>query len=213
MLSLIINILAIVPKERIFTNKRLPFFRKRCNNRATCTSYIMKDTKQQYTEQFMDCYELYSDDIFRFCLSKTKDRLHALDVTQDTFVKFWEYMSKGNVIDNNRPFLYRIARNLIIDGYRKKKDILVEDFSDGSYQEHLRDNHHIKMEESFDARKTLELLHQLPDTLREIVTLHFVDGFSIQEIAQTTDTLPKTVSVYLHRGVQHLKKILNEYER
>ena len=46
-----------------------------CNNMTTCTSYTMKDNEQQqYTDQFMEYYEKYSDDIFRFCMVKTKNR-------------------------------------------------------------------------------------------------------------------------------------------
>lgn len=178
----------------------------------TCTSYTMKDTKQQYTEQFMEYYEKYSDDIFRFCIAKTKNRSLSLDITQDTFMKFWEYIIKGTDIENERPLLYRIANNLVIDSYRKKKDILVEDFSAGSYNDYLHDNQQERMENKIDGERAMMLLHKLPESIREIINLRFIHDFSITEIAKTIDKDPKTVSVYLHRGLKKLKEILKDYE-
>lgn len=181
---------------------------------STCTSYIMKDTdRQQYTDQFMEYYEKYSDDIFRFCMVKTKNRELSLDITQDTFMKFWEYIIKGSDIENERPLLYRIAGNLVIDNYRKKKDILVEDFSEGSYQEHLTFDNQQNMEDKIDGEKAITLLHLLPESLREIINLRFIHDFSITEIAKTVNKDPKTVSVYLHRGLKKLREILEDYEQ
>lgn len=180
---------------------------------VTCASYTMKNEQtQNYTEEFMEYYEKYSDDIFRFCMVKTSNRSQSLDITQDTFMKFWEYLIKGSDIDNERPLLYRIANNLIIDYYRKKKDILVEDFSEGSYNDYLHDDQREKMENILDGEHAISLLHKLPDSIQEIITLRFIHGFSIKEIALTVEKEPKTVSVYLHRGLKKLRDILNEHE-
>lgn len=178
----------------------------------TCASYSMKDKQQQYTDQFMEYYDKYSDDIFRFCMVKTRDRSLSLDITQETFMKFWEYIIKGTDIENERPLLYRIAKNLIIDSYRKKKAILVEDFSAGSYNDELQENPQERMENRLDGERAIELLDQLPEAIREIVSLRFIHDFSINEIAATTGKDPKTVSVYLHRGLKKLREILDEYE-
>lgn len=179
----------------------------------TRTSYTMKDKKQEHTEQFREYYEKYSDDIFRFCMIKTKNRSLSLDITQETFMKFWEYIIKGTDIKNERPLLYRIAKNLVIDSYRKKKDILVEDFTAGSYNDHLRDDQQERMENKIDGEKAIGLLHKLPESTREIINLRFIHDFSITEIAKTVGKDPKTVSVYLHRGLKKLKDILEEYEK
>lgn len=174
----------------------------------------MKDKEQQqYTDQFMEYYEKYSDDIFRFCMVKTRNRELSLDITQDTFTKFWEYIIKGSEIENERPLLYRIAGNLVIDNYRKKKDILVEDFSDGTYQDHLIFDNQKNMENIIDGEKAITLLHKLPKSTREIINLRFIHDFSITEIAKTVKRDPKTVSVYLHRGLKQLREILEEYEQ
>ncbi len=178
-------------------------------------SYSMKDDRKQiYTDRFMESYDKYSDDIFRFCMTKTSDRDTSLDLTQETFTKFWSYITKGNEIKNERPLIYRIANNLIVDHYRKKKDILVENLSMApEYQEHLKDDSQRKLEDNFDAEQALLLLKQLPESTREIVNLRFVHDFSVTEIANVLNKDPKTVSVYLHRGLKKLRKILEQYEK
>ena len=172
----------------------------------------MKDEdRQYYTNQFMEYYEKYSDDIFRFCMVKTKNRTQSLDITQDTFMKFWEYIIKGNEIENERPLLYRIAKNLIIDSYRKKKDILVENFESAYYNNYLHDNQQERMENIIDGEQAIKLLNQLPESMREILHLRFIHNFSISEIAKTLKKHPKTVSVYLHRGIKKLRDIIESY--
>lgn len=180
----------------------------------TYTSYGMKnEDRQQYTEQFMEYYEKYSDDIFRFCMVKTRNRATSLDITQDTFTRFWEYIVKGEDIDNERPLLYRIAGNLVIDSYRKKKPILVEDFAEGSYGDDLSEDPRGRMENRLDGERAMDLLHHLPESTREIINLRFIHDFSITEIGRTLDMDPKTVSVYLHRGLKKLREILESYEQ
>lgn len=185
-----------------------------CNNYATHTSYIMKmEHTQQHTDQFMEYYEKYHNDIFRFCMVKTRDRSKSLDITQDTFMKFWEYILKEKEIKQERPLLYRIANNLIIDSYRKKKDILVEDFTAGEYEHYVQYSETEKYINVLDGEKIINLLHKLPELSREIITLRFINDFSISEIAQTINRDNKTVSVYLHRGIKQLRQIVENYEK
>mgnify|MGYP000999891900 CR=1 FL=1 len=171
------------------------------------------EKKQQYTDQFMEYYEKYHDDIFRFTMVKTRDRSLSLDITQETFMKFWEYIIKGTNIEQERPLLYRIANNLIIDSYRKKKDILVDDFTDGVYEHHVQHDDSDKQRDILDGEKIINLLHELPELSREIITLRFINDFSISEIAQTINKDNKTVSVYLHRGIKQLRTIVENYEK
>ena len=161
----------------------------------------------------MEFHDKHSDDIFRFCMVKTKDRDLSLDITQETFMKFWEYLVRDTDIDNHRALLYRIANNLVIDRYRKKKDYLVEDYSAGPLEQELRNDPRERMENKLDGAHAITLLHELPDIMREIITLKFIDDLSISEIATVVDRDSKTVSVYLHRGLKKLQEIIESYEQ
>ena len=61
----------------------------------------------------MEMYDGYSDEIFRFVLSQTRNRDRALDITQETFIKTWDYLRNDNEIERARPFLYKTAHGSV----------------------------------------------------------------------------------------------------
>ena len=71
---------------------------------------------------FGDLYERYATPIFRFIYSQTAHRLDAEDLTAEIFLKAWQalprYKDQGFSF---APFLFRIARNTLIDSRRKRK--------------------------------------------------------------------------------------------
>src|SRR3989344_6754531 len=82
----------------------------------------MKDLEKT----FLDTYNTYSDQIFRFVFFKLNDREKAKDFTQEVFMKTWLYISKNGLVENDKAFLYKIANNLVIDEYRKKGRVNVK---------------------------------------------------------------------------------------
>src|SRR3989344_5220124 len=91
--------------------------------------------------EFIKSYDAYADAIFRHCYFRLYDREEAKDAVQETFLRAWNY-SKKNKIDNMRALLYRIARNIVADKWRKKKmsslDELLENWFEPSDQEHKK---------------------------------------------------------------------------
>ena len=56
----------------------------------------------------------------------------------------------------------------------------------------------------------MQLLNQLPLPQRSVLLLHFVEDFSIEEIAAITDTIPGTVKSRMHYAKRALKILLEE---
>src|ERR1700679_3555095 len=77
----------------------------------------------QPTEErkFKNAFETYSDELFRHCAMRLSDRERAVELTQECFLRTWDYVARGGTIEKYRPFLYRVLNNLIIDEYRKHK--------------------------------------------------------------------------------------------
>lgn len=82
----------------------------------------------------MDLEEQY-DKIYRYCYFKLHHQQMAEDITQETFLRFWEsndYCERGKKIQ----YLYKIAHNLCLNEYRRKQvepledEILTEDKED-----------------------------------------------------------------------------------
>jgi len=126
-------------------------------------------------------------------------------------MKFWSYLVDGREIVNHRALLYRMANNLIIDGYRKKKDIQIDNYTDEPIEQHLEDNPQKRMEDVIDGQLAMQLLGQLPEVTREIVTLRFLEDFSVSEIAAIVNRDSKIVSVYLHRGLKKLNELITNH--
>ncbi len=159
---------------------------------------------------FMKSYEEHSDAILRYCHFQTSNREVALDLVQDTFMKTWSYLQGGNEVDNVKAFLYKVAKNLIIDYRRKKKsyslDAITEtgiEFSEGDESEDATNK--------FDRQFVLSQLEKLDPDAREILTMRYVNEMSIKEIAEATDLTPNNVSVKIHRSIDKMKLVLKDF--
>jgi len=159
---------------------------------------------------FMRAYEQHSDAIFRHCYFRISDRERAQELMQDTFTKTWDYLIKGNDVENLRAFLYQTARNLVIDEYRRRKpEASLEKLQEEKgFDPASNDHKHIG--ESFDLEVLKEALDVLEEEYREVVTLRYIDGLKPRQIAKLLDQSPNLVSVRIHRGIakvrQHLEK-------
>lgn len=159
---------------------------------------------------FMKSYEEHSDAILRYCHFQTSNREIALDLVQDTFMKTWSYLSDGNDVDNIKAFLYKVAKNLIIDYRRKKKAVSLDAITDTGV-EFAGDDGTPDAETEFDKRFVISKLGELDEESREILTMRYVNEMSIKEIAEATEMTPNNVSVKIHRSIDKLKEVLKEY--
>ena len=161
-------------------------------------------------------FEQYSDELFRHCALRLRDRERAVELTQECFLRAWDYVHKGGAIEQMRPFLYRTLRHLIIDEYRKKKSVSLEKMvegTDASVEDLLPPDQSNTLEaavERFDGVRVLEALTRLEEPYRESVTLRYVDGLSPQEIAKILEESENVVSVRVHRGLRKLKEMLEK---
>lgn len=157
-------------------------------------------------QEFNKTYEQFADAIFRHCVFRVSDREKAKDLTQLSFVRLWEYMAQGKEIDNMRAFLYRIANNLVIDEYRKRKEVSLDQMCDEEGfdigTESMRD-----IETKDEHTQALALLECLPDKYREALVMRHVDGLSVKDIAHLTHETENVISVRIHRAIEKLQKM------
>ncbi len=157
------------------------------------------------TEEFLKGYELYNDAIFRYCYFQTSNREVALDLTQDTFTKVWEYIAGGKIVENLRAFLYRVAGNLIIDWRRKKKASSLDAMIEDGYDKEISGRREI--EESIDSKEVLAIVGALDEKYRDVLVMRYVEDLSIKEIAAATGASENNISVRLHRALEKARSI------
>ncbi len=175
-----------------------------------------------YETFFIELYNTYSDDIFRFCFLRLRDREKALDATQDTFYKLWNEIRKKpdavTTVENIRGFLFTVARNTIIDSTRKKTSIPFSwltashdnNHEPSSTIEPVSLQHSAKNpEQSAMVSEILEHLSVLDEHHKEILALRFLNDLSVIEIAEVYQISENTASVRIHRALDHARKKLS----
>lgn len=167
---------------------------------------------------FLEAFEAHADALFRHAFFRLSDRERAYDLTQDTFLKAWDYVVEGGEIRQYKSFLYRVMHNLIIDEYRRKRssslDALLEDETAAPAVEALlSEGSAHEVEEELDERGLIKRVRQripeLPEHYATALTLRFVDGLSTGEIAEAVGVSENVVSVRIHRGVAKLRELCN----
>ena len=154
---------------------------------------------------FEQAYEAYSDSVFRYCYFRVFQREKALDIMQETYLKTWKYLADGNTIDNIRAFLYKTARNLIIDDSRRKKEESLENLEEQGFEPSIS----ASQTKDTEISEMMDTISKLDQNYREPVMLRHIEGFSVKEIAVMLDTSENTISVRIHRGIKELQKIIN----
>ena len=145
--------------------------------------------QEEIKEQFLATYDEYGDAIFRFCQLKVAVRATAEDISQEVFLRYWQQLRMGKDIENGRALLYSIARNLIIDWYRKKKEQSLDTLVDAGFEFQSSDD--ISTVSQSEAREVLGVIGKLDEPTREALTLRYVEGFSPKDIAEITGETAK----------------------
>jgi len=164
----------------------------------------MDDNNMQKT--FLSMYSEHSDALFRFCLVKVRNRDLAVDIVQDTFTRTWEYLVTGKEIQNIRAFMYRVARNLIVDHSRRHESLSLESILEEGFEFQDKQSNTIQIDAQ--VREAIELFDKLPTKYRDVLYMRHVDNLEISDIALALGETPNVISVRLHRALKKLQ-ILN----
>jgi RNA polymerase sigma-70 factor (ECF subfamily) len=161
-------------------------------------------------DRFLKAFDEYADLLFRHASYRLSDRERSIEIVHDTFTKVWGYVRNGHEIDSYKPFLYKVLNNLIIDEYRRRKELSLDSILEegGNDEGTFSELHEGSVEEltfSLDARAAAELIGDLPLMYREVITLRFVDGLGPKEISELIEESENVVSVRIHRGLRLLR--------
>mgnify|MGYP003552585088 FL=1 len=166
-------------------------------------------TKTTQTEvAFEAFYATTYQPLFRYVFSRLRERDVAEDIVQKSFVSLWR-VTREEPRALTEPYLFTIARNAIIDYFRKKKEILFSP-EDPKWQALPTDNaspleEHVAREE----RSTLEeSLRMLPPSEGEALRLKFFADRTTKEVSQILNTSEANVRQLQCRGLKHLRKQL-----
>lgn len=160
--------------------------------------------KQVAEAAFSELYARHGARVYAYCLRFLGNRDEAMDVYQETFIRFFECAEKEREMTNVPGFLLKIARNACLNMRRKKKRTV--EFQD--YQKLVQPASHERSELLQLINTALEML---PDEYREVFVLREYDGLSYAEIAEVVDSSLSNVKVRIFRAKQKIRQILSPY--
>lgn len=173
--------------------------------------YLLLKAKNKDAESYSQVYDLFAERIYRFIFFKVSREEDAQDLTSEVFLKVWQHIVDGQEIKNLNAFFYKVARNLVIDHYRKasQRDIGLEQVDEMKLQNEMNDL--IKeVENKIQVAKIEDKLAELKDEYREIIVLRYIEGLSINEISEITEKKKGAVRVILYRALNTLKELMEE---
>jgi RNA polymerase sigma-70 factor (ECF subfamily) len=172
---------------------------------------VIKQVKSGDADAFGLLYDQYSEVIFRYVYSHLENRLDAEDLTEEIFLRAWRALPKYD--ERGLPFsafLFRIARNSLIDYYRQRK--VVQSIDDIEVQ-----SHEAGPEEVVDAQiantDLRKKIAELREDYRNVIIFRFLSGLSPEETAQVMQRSVGAVRVLQHRALSALKDLMERGSR
>ncbi len=155
---------------------------------------------------FGKLYDKYFDRIYAYIFSMLKSHEAAEDVVAETFEKamlnIYKYEDKGFSFG---AWLYRIARNNALDYIKSQKKLT--QFDPNSVINISGKNTENSAEDKILQEKLWQNIQKIPENLREVLILRYIEGYSIKETAQIIDKTEDSVKSSAKRGLKKLRKL------
>ena len=150
-------------------------------------------------------WRAYSDQLLSFIRARVNDPAHAEDILQDVFLKMHEQLHTLKDDQKLQSWMYRIARNAIIDHYRSKKPF--EDLPEELPELQPAEGDQIHREV---AGWLVPMIHLLPEPYREAVRLSEIVGLPHKEVANRQGISLSAAKSRVLRGKIMLKKLITD---
>jgi len=164
-------------------------------------------------------YDRYASTVLGISLKIMGDQAAAEDVLQETFWRVWRsaasYQSQRGTF---RGWLFRIARNLAIDAYRRRnirpRPITDVDDSDSRIDQTPDPNMDVAEQSQvlLNHKEVLNALATLPRVQRQVIEMAYFHGMTRQEIAEATGEALGTIHTRARLALQKLREELQREE-
>lgn len=163
-------------------------------------------------DKFEEIFDSYSKKLYRYLFLHLSSKEEAEDMLSATFTRFWEYVTKEQnrkrEVKNISAFLYRIARNLVIDQYRMRKPaISVDEMLESGLE--LPELKALDIDKKAEFSLVVSALEAIELNDRDLLLLRFVEDMAVRDIAELYDITENNASVRIHRALLKLREFVN----
>lgn len=170
---------------------------------------IVRKVQKGEIEAYGEIVKRYDKLLFRYIKRVTNQQNEEVeDLLQDTFVRSYENIQGFDTKKKFSSWIYRIAHNICIDHFRKKRLIKldIEDQEEwlGSGEKLIED---LEIEKE-DKKRVVEAVEKLELKYKEVIVLYYFEEKSYEEISDILHIQTSNVGVILKRGKEKMKKLI-----
>jgi RNA polymerase sigma-70 factor (ECF subfamily) len=158
--------------------------------------------------EFEDLYARYFVPVFRYIRLRVNDHALAEDLVQTVFLKVFKTEAMTRPKSPPLPYFFAVARNTVIDFWRKKKEVRLDELSDAEEIAALSDTPHDKVLRNETKNEVQAALAEITDEQRDALVLKFINDFSNKEIAEIMGKSEDAVRQLHSRGLAALRKVM-----
>jgi RNA polymerase sigma-70 factor (ECF subfamily) len=169
---------------------------------------LIKRAQRGDPQAFGDLYESHAPAIFRYLYAHLESQMDAEDLTGEVFLKAWQSLPRYT--ERGVPFLaflFRIARNALVDHYRQNNRLEAKDPDDmdGYKAEGLLEP--VEMVSSqLEHQQLIGKLNRLRPAYQSVLTLRFISELSPEETALVMNRSVGAIRVLQHRALAALRE-------
>lgn len=173
---------------------------------------VVKIRDKSDLDAFKIVFERYNAPMINYAKNFVSDIEQAKDITQDTFVSFWENRKKIKSPDALRSFLFKSLKNNCLNYLKhnaikeKHKETAIFEIKklELQYSDALNKTF-IDYQDTELANQLNKVLKELPDDRRKIFEMSRFDGLKNKEIAEKLNLSVRTVDTQIYRALKQLK--------
>ena len=172
---------------------------------------LVRKAKAGDDHAFTRLYDGYVERVYRFIFFRVSDDTVTEDLVSQVFLKAWQNLDRYKI--GNSPFiawLYTIARNLVIDHYRSKKELVPLEEAAALPSDMQSPDDEAQLQ--FDLEAMRDALQFLSADQQQVLILKYIAGLPNPDIAQIMNKQEGTIRGLQMRGLQVLAKYMHRQE-
>lgn len=163
-------------------------------------------SKDEKIKEILECH----DKLKAQMLSITKDKNDADELLQKTYEKALNNLDKYTLGSNACGWMFNMAKNLLIDGTRKKSKKVTDLYGDWTETqigtEYSTEDKHIQTEYKQQIKAMFDsAINELPDKLRDVFKLHYYKGMDAVDISLQIKVAVNEVKCRIVQSIDYLK--------
>jgi RNA polymerase sigma-70 factor (ECF subfamily) len=172
---------------------------------------LVNQAKSGDSEAFAQLYDAYIERVYRFIYFRISEDVATEDLVSQVFLKAWENLDRYKI--GGSPFiawLYTIARNLVIDHYRSKKEMISLEDAVALPADMVTPDE--EAQTRFDLQAMRDALQFLTGDQQQVLILKYIAGLPNENIAKIMNKQEGTIRGLQMRGLQTLAKYMEKKE-